>query len=135
LVAQTRSEHEQQRVIARLKQEGLLLDYISFEQFARFRYLVDIDGNANSWHLMKKLRLGSCVLKVDSDWKQWFDDRLTAWRHYVPVKEDLSDFAEKLQWCRQNLDEAEGIANEGRNFAIRMSFDKEMADAAKKVFG
>jgi hypothetical protein len=134
-VVQPPSEEERQRVIARLERENMLRGFVPFEQFGQLRYVVDIDGNANAWNLMEKLRLGACLLKVRSDWMQWFEPRLTAWRHYVPVRQDLSDFTAKFDWCRQHPRLAEEIAREGQAFAMRMRFDEEMALAAATAFG
>ncbi len=33
-------------------------------------------------------------------WKMWFSHLLKPYIHYVPVKSDLSDLIEKIQWCR-----------------------------------
>ncbi len=32
----------------------------------------------------------------------WFSHLLKPYIHYVPVKSDLSDLIEKIQWCRDN---------------------------------
>ena len=37
----------------------------------------------------------------------------TPWEHYVPVKMDLSDFEEKIEWIRKNEQDAEEIAQRG----------------------
>ena len=119
---------------ARLDREGLLRPYVAMAEMARHRHVLDIDGNSNSWNFMMKLRLGSCVLRVDSAWKQWFSDRLVAWIHYVPVAADLSDLIEKTQWCLAHPQDCEAIARQGARFAREMLFADEMRRAARLVF-
>ena len=41
-------------------------------------------------------------------------------KHYVGVKEDLSDLKNKVDWLRSNPQEAERIANNGRAFAEQL---------------
>lgn len=118
----------------RLRREGYLREFMPFVDMGRYRYVLDIDGNANSWNFMMKLRLGCCVLRVESPWRQWFSDRLMAWTHYVPVREDLSDLAEKVDWCFSHPEMAAAIADRGKTFALEMRFEQERTDAARTVF-
>ena len=99
------------------------------------KFVIDIDGNANSWNFLAKLRLGSCVVKVETEWCQWFSARLIPWRHYVPVAADLADLRDKLDWCFTHDDEAKRIARAGREFALGFSFDRELAEASRVIFG
>jgi hypothetical protein len=46
-----------------------------------------------------------------------FVKNLKEWEHYIPVKEDLSDFLEKVSWCLKNYDEASVIAQNAFYFA------------------
>ena len=45
---------------------------------------------------------GSLVLKQDSEYYEHFYHLLEPWVHYVPVKSDISDLDEKLQWAMDN---------------------------------
>lgn len=121
---------EAERIRERLSREGLLKPFIPMTEMARHRFIMDIDGNSNSWNFMQKLRLGCCVLRVESQWRQWFADRLIAWEHYVPVASDLSDLVERTDWCFANSRECSAIAERGRQFAIAMKFADEMSRAA-----
>jgi len=134
-VVQASSPDDEQAMRSRLIAEGLLVDYLPMEAMgASARYIFDIDGNANSWNFMAKLRLGCCVVKVESDWKQWFADRLEPWRHYVPVRSDLADLTDQMAWCLDNPDKSARIAAEGYRFAVEMRFADEMEQATHTVF-
>jgi len=133
-ICQAANAQEEQLILDRVSEEGLLKTYVPMADMARHRFIVDIDGNANSWNFMQKLRLGCCVLRVDSDWRQWFSDRLIAWEHYVPIAADLSDFIERAEWCFANPAECSAIASRGKQFAVSMNFAEEMSCAAFTTF-
>lgn len=100
------------------------------------RYAIDIDGWTNTWsNFLVRMHYGCCVLKIDSKfgYRQWYYDRIRPWEHYVPVKADMSDLAEKIDWARSNVREAEEIAMRGQAFARTMTFDGEMEWAASAI--
>lgn len=133
-LVQAASPREGELIEERVTREGLLRPFIPMTDMARHQYILDIDGNSNSWNFMQKLRLGCCVLRVESRWRQWFADRLVAWEHYVPVAEDLSDLLERAEWCFAHPAESAAIAKRGRKFALDMKFADEMSRAAWAVF-
>jgi len=133
-VTQTVSEHEQAGIKAMLASEGLLKDFIPLREMGLYKLVIDIDGNASSWNFLAKLRLGSCVVKVETNWCQWFTTRLVPWRHYVPVAADLADLEEKLDWCFTHDEKAKRIAWAGREFALGFSLDRELAEASRMIF-
>ena len=133
-VCQAANSQEAELIRERLSREGLLKPFVPMNEMARHRFILDIDGNANSWNFMQKLRLGCCVLRVESEWHQWFSDRLIAWEHYVPVALDQSDLLERAEWCFANSRECSAIAERGRQFALDMKFADEMSHAASIAF-
>lgn len=44
----------------------------------------------------------SLVLKQDSIYYEHFYNELRPWEHYVPVRADLGDLLEKIQWAREH---------------------------------
>lgn len=109
---------------------GMLAPLVLQAEFARYRYLIDIDGNTNSWGLLAKLAMGSCILKVQSPYRQWYYGDLRPWEHYIPIQADLRDLQEKVLWCREHDDDARHIAEAGTRFADELVFGTEMASAA-----
>ncbi len=113
---------------------NLLGDYVTNIEFMKYKYLIDIDGNSNAWSgLFKKLLTGSCVLKVESEWKQWYYPRLKPWVNYVPIKNDMSDLIEKITWCREHDREARIIGEQGRELALAMTLDSELQKANETI--
>jgi hypothetical protein len=100
------------------------------------RYLLDIDGNSNAWSgLFQALAMGACVIKIGSphNYSQWYYDRLIPWTHYVPVRSDLADLEQKIDWGMDHVQEAEQIASNARKLALSMSFESEVKAAAEAI--
>ena len=47
---------------------------------------------------------------------QWYYGGLEPYRHFVPVKEDLSDLLEKIHWAETHDAEAKEIADRATEF-------------------
>lgn len=47
----------------------------------------------------------SVVLKQDSGYYEHFYNELRPWEHYIPVRADLGDLLEKIQWARDHDEE------------------------------
>lgn len=131
---QAADAQQEELIRDRLMAEGLFKPFLPMAEMARYRYIFDIDGNSNSWNFMLKLRLGCCVLKVESHWQQWFAQRIEPWVHYVPIAQDLSDLHTQIAWCLDNDAECAAIAQRGVRFAEAMTFADEMATAATRIF-
>lgn len=72
--------------------------------------------------------MASLVLKVDSHFEQWYYDRLVPWRHYIPIKGDLSDLEDKLAWAQDPRNDAvcEQIALQGRELVMTLTYESEL---------
>ncbi|MEO0544738.1 MAG: glycosyl transferase family 90 [Pseudomonadota bacterium] len=100
------------------------------------RYALDIDGNTNAWsNMVTRMHLGCCVLKVESQFgfRQWHYDRIKPWEHFVPVKADMSDLEEKLDWVRSNDEDAERIAKNGQAFARTFTLESCAIEGAEII--
>jgi len=81
----------------------------------QYRYIADVDGFARTWDAWAwKMMSGATVLAVDSIWESFFSKAFQPWEHYVPVANDCSDLARKLQWCRDHVEECEVMATRAR---------------------
>lgn len=77
-------------------------------QQSKFKLLIDIDGNTYSERFPVLLKSGSVVLKIFS----FLDIGVIpakAWVHYIPVRIDLTDLEEKIQWAKENDEELQRI--------------------------
>lgn len=83
----------------------------------QYKYQVNLDGTVAAYRLPYLLAGGSLVLKQDSEYYEHFYGDLSPWKHYVPVKRDLSDLVDRVVWARENDEEAHKIAKAGEMYA------------------
>ena len=82
----------------------------------QYKYQLNIDGTVAAYRLPYLLAGGSLVLKQDSDYYEHFYHQLEPWVHYVPVKKDIGDLVERLEWARENDDRAREMAANAAQF-------------------
>ena len=97
----------------KLKERYQKAPFISSNHFGKAKIIIDIDGNSYSGRFPNLLRQGAVVLKV-ADYEDLGTMLARPWIDYVPVKMDLSDLEEKIEWVRDNDVEARRIAESGR---------------------
>lgn len=112
---------------------GLKRNRWDMKDFGRYRFTIDIDGHANAWGLLEKLIVGCCVLKVDSPFEQWYYDRIKPWQHYIPVKSDLSNLEEIIEWCLENQTHCQWIANNGARVAASLTLAHELPQTCRAL--
>lgn len=82
----------------------------------RYSLALDVDGNGHSGRFYRLLASRSLPLKM-TVFKEWHDERLQAWLHYVPVSLGMAEFPETVRYF---VEEEEGreyarlLAEQGR---------------------
>lgn len=93
-------------------------NYVSLEDHVRkWRYLIDVEGHGWSARLKFFFFSKRLIFIQDRPHKEWFFPKLIPWKHYVPVKRDLSDLLENLQKIKQNEELEKEIITNAFNFA------------------
>ena len=107
-----------------------LVDKLTPEQQSDYKYLINVDGHVSAFRLSLELSMGCCILMVESaeKWKMWFSDMLEPYIHYVPVKADLSDLMDQLNWCKKNDNKCKRIAQNSLNFYNKYLTKKGVLD-------
>jgi hypothetical protein len=93
-----------------------------------YRFIFDLDGNSFSGRYYTLLASRSVVLK-QTIFKEWHDERLFPWLHYVPVSLDMGELPELMRYLALTKDGAErakSIADNGREW-LRKALRKEDA--------
>ena len=96
---------------------------------ANHKYIIHIDGNVAAYRLLGTMMTGSLILKVEGPYTLWVDHLLKPLKHYVPVKADLSDLLEVLEWCKNHDAKCKKIALAGYEFA-KNALTKDYIDAS-----
>lgn len=119
-----------------IRAAGYVRSFAPITSCSRFKYQIDIDGNSNAWSaLFQKLLSGSVVLKVASpgNFRQWYYDQLIPWKNFVPVRSDMSDLVEKIQWLLTHDDEAREIGINGAKLAYQLTYEQELDRALVNI--
>lgn len=96
---------------------GELAEVVPAEGFVPYKYLISLDGAVAAWKRVPIILASGSVLLLQHQWKQFFYPGLKPWRHYVPLKDDISDVLQKYEWLRSHPSEAKTIAQTGQSFA------------------
>jgi hypothetical protein len=87
------------------------------EQVGRYRYLLDVQGKGYSSRLKLLLHSGRAVFVVRSPWSEYYYAQLSPWVHYIPVRENLTDLVDRLDWADNHSEEVATIAATAQAFA------------------
>ena len=79
--------------------------FLDFTIVLQHKYQINIDGTVAAYRLPYLLVGDSVVLKQDSIYYEHFYNELQPWKHYIPVKSNLSDLLEKLKWAKDHDEE------------------------------
>jgi len=84
-----------------------------------YKFHLLIDGVTCTFPATHWKLLSGCVpFKQESPDIMYFYPELIAWKHYIPVRNDLSDLTEKIRWAKEHDQEAQQIALNAREFAL-----------------
>ncbi len=88
-------------------------NFVEIYKQSTYKYLLYVEGHCAACRYGFMMRLGSVILKVESQCvadQMWYFPLLRPYEDHVPVKADLSDLLEVLQWCHEHDAECERIA-------------------------
>ena len=91
--------------------------YISLPDLLKYKYLIDLPGNGYSGRLKYLLFSKRPLLISDRDYIEYYHNELIPYKHYVPVKHDLSDLLTQVQWLLNNELRGIEIAKNAFEFA------------------
>ena len=112
---------------------GLVEKLTPFQQ-SEYKYIIHIDGHVSAFRLSYQLSLNSVILLVKSKWNVWYSNMLIPYVHYIPVKEDLSDLIEQIEWCRNNDKKCENIVYNAKCFYNNYLQKDSIFDYLQKLF-
>jgi hypothetical protein len=110
------------------------VESVDFKQHWRYKFLFDTDGSGFSGRFIPFLQSNSVPFKT-AIFREWYEGRLTAWKHFVPVDVRLTDLWSSLAYfggyngARKMVgreQEAEAIVNEGREWTNKVLRKEDM---------
>jgi Glycosyl transferase family 90 len=98
-------------------------DPMTIEEMLQFKAIVMLEGNDVSSGFKWAMFSESVVLTQQPTCTSWaMEELLQPWVHYIPIKEDVSDVAEKMQWVIDNDAKAREIARAGKLWITDLVF-------------
>ena len=91
--------------------------FISLQDHTEYKYLIDVQGRGYSGRTKVLMFSGRPLFIAERKWKEFWYRDLVPFEHYIPIKEDLSDLTEKLDWVEANPGKAEAISKNAQEFA------------------
>ncbi|MFG1487446.1 glycosyl transferase family 90 [Halobacteriovorax sp. RZ-1] len=85
-------------------------EFLSIEDQLTYKFIICLEGNDVATNLKWAMSSNSLCILSKPKYETWFmEGRLVAGKHYVEVKDDYSDLAEKIQYYIENPEEAKAI--------------------------
>ncbi|KAL9088731.1 MAG: hypothetical protein Q9165_006040 [Trypethelium subeluteriae] len=117
--------------------EGATSPPVSFQDFWKYKYLLDLDGLGHNSRFTAFLRSHSLVFKAGI-LREWWSNRVTAWKHFVPLDVRGHGLFPTLAYFNgfpetqdskefpPHEDAAQRIAEEGKRWAERVLRKEDM---------
>lgn len=98
---------------------------MSITEQLKYKFVFCVEGNDVATSLKWVMSSNSIALMCKPKFETWFmEGNLEAGKHYIELKEDYSDLAEKLAYYSTNVDEAEEIIHNANEY-VQQFKDKE----------
>jgi hypothetical protein len=92
-------------------------NFVPIYQQSSFKYLIYAEGHCAACRYGFMMQLGSVILKVESQCvadQMWYFPLLRPYYDHIPVRADLSDLREVLEWCHAHDEECQKIASQAK---------------------
>ncbi|KAL7444308.1 hypothetical protein ACHAXM_009406 [Skeletonema potamos] len=95
-------------------------DAIPFQEFMKYRAIIDIEGSGST-RFGPALCTNSVVIKVKPKVDSYWSHELEPWTHYIPVKSDMSDLKDIVEFAVQqrNSAQVQGIIKNANSWCRR----------------
>jgi hypothetical protein len=91
-------------------------NYVALDTFFQYKIFFIVGGNTIASNHMWGFATG-CVPFIICDAKCWFLKFAQPFVHYIPIRDDLEDLLEKIDWVRTHDAEAKQIAERALQFS------------------
>ena len=101
----------------------------------KYKYAIHIDGHASSWGRGAMILFSQAVpIVIESKFTPMYTGSWVPYVHYIPVKNDQSDLIEKIDWLKNNDEEARKIGANGKSLYKKLYSFKNLREDALTVF-
>jgi hypothetical protein len=101
----------------------------------KFKYLIDIDGNANSYSRTAWILYSNSLLfKHQSNLMQWYYPALKPYVHYLPVAADFSNLQQQYNWAQEHPQQVQIIMHNANVLAKQVFSKREILRSVAQAF-
>jgi hypothetical protein len=105
-----------------------------FKEQGLYRIIIHIDGNVHAYRWLSSFLTGSLIFRVCSPYTHWLDSKFKAGKHYIKIKEDLSDLTDNIgEYKDPYLKKGEKIALEGKKLAKKYLTKEKLEKSLLKI--
>lgn len=85
---------------------------MNLETLGRYKYQLDLGGaGGTTWRgILPKLAMPGVLFHHETPMRDSFYGKITPWKHYLPLDEDLGNFFQLIEWVKRHPDEAKKIS-------------------------
>lgn len=84
-------------------------EFLTPQEQSKYKYIINVDGHSTAFRLSFEFSYGSVILLCKSEYDIWYSHLIKPFVHYIPVKKDLSNLIEQIEWCRKHQDKCKSI--------------------------
>ena len=102
-----------------------------------YKYHIYAEGHCAANRYAQMMRSGCVIIKVASTCEAstlWFFPMLVPYKDHVPVRGDLSDLAEQIEWCKTHDQECRQIAEHSRQLYNELFSQEGIMDYCALIF-
>lgn len=99
------------------KYNYLVGTFVDSEDQLKYKYIFNIQGNAQAYRYSTEFRKYAVILNVESEFYMWFEPLLKENKDIITIKADYSNLLEKLLYLKKNDKKAKKIADHGLKFS------------------
>jgi hypothetical protein len=104
-------------IIDNNKYKYMLGSFVSPQEQLKYKYIFNIEGNAQAYRYGNEFKKKSLILSVKSEYKMWFEPLLKHNKHMIEIEQDYRNLKEILKYLNENDDKAEKIMLCGYKFS------------------
>ena len=108
--------------------------YMDGKDQLKYKYIISIEGNDVSSGLKWMLFSNSVVMTPEFTWESWaMEGRLEPFKHYIPLKSDMSNVEEMIQWAEKHPEETRLISERSTLFMYDLLFHPDAIEDEREV--
>jgi len=107
--------------------------YLSLPDHCNYKYMIDLQGNGYSGRTKLLFHMNRVLFYQERELNEYWFWQTKPYVHYIPIKKDLSDLNEKIEWAENHPEECREIAKNAYQFAIDNLKREDALKRMKKI--